>query len=158
MGFSDFANGWVPGSAPDSCRKPSSSYATLQDDSLFFQINLTFNGTPPRGLEPLEGITLPVGNDRMKIQASVCAINDYLQNHIVQILCNLTQQCQGLVRDIRAFSTQFSVVFQTTATLQCHRQITAGHNYELKEIGLQIINFTRQWVESFTNTTTICNS
>lgn len=116
----------------------------------------------PKGfqLKPLEGITWPAGNTTEEIQTSICAITDYLDNHmpIIIIRTLMKEHHKTLIRNINAFNTQFKAVVSTgqknSGILKpCHRNVTMSHDYVMKETGLRILYFSRQWVEHFANAT-----
>lgn len=126
-----------------------------------------FHGDAPmkyksNSLQPLEGITFPVGNATEEIRASVCAISDYLDNHLLMIIRELIQEHGHLINQIRAFHIQFKAAVEPRRRdpdeqKRCHRNVTMSHTYAKKVFGIQIIYFARKWVEGFTNTTISCN-
>lgn len=119
-----------------------------------------FDGDAPEAnqlehLQSPDGITWPMGNTAEEIQTSICAITDYLDNHMPAIISSLTTDAhyKNLMENITTFSNQFkNVAIQNTdATRECHRNITASNDYEKKETGLRIILFARKWVDNFAN-------
>lgn len=124
-----------------------------------------FNGHLPRGyqLKSPEGITWPAGNTTEEIQTSICAITDYLGNHMPAIIRNLMKEHhETLIRNINAFNTQFKAVASigqnNNGILKpCHRNVTTSHDYTMKKTGLKILYFSKQWVQHFANGTCVFN-
>lgn len=122
-----------------------------------------FNGHSPKGyqLEPLEGITWTAGNTTEEIETSVCAITDYLGNHIPTIISTLAQEHhKDLIKQITAFNTQFTAAVSrsqnnTGVPKWCHRNVTTSNDYMKKRTGLRILYFSRKWVEHFANATCV---
>ncbi|KAM9821393.1 uncharacterized protein ACBT44_007013 [Syngnathus typhle] len=134
-----------------------------------------FNGNPPlkyrrKSLEPIPGITIPVGNSSAEVRDAVCSISDYLERHLPPIVGNLTQQHrEQLLGNARVFHNQFKAAVELTArqqgpgadgdgvTAECRRPIVSWHGYALKKHGLRIIYYTRTWVEAFTSLQPSCD-
>ncbi|KAM7416688.1 hypothetical protein PAMA_018648 [Pampus argenteus] len=122
-------------------------------------ITYILNGVAPleykqKSLRPMKGITLPVGNTTEEIQASACAISDYLDNHLPAITRNLTLRHQDIIENTDAFHHQFKGLFSceqlgSHENTNCHRNGSITNNYDMKPIGLQIIYSVRKWVESY---------
>ncbi|XP_061527115.1 uncharacterized protein LOC133399565 [Phycodurus eques] len=137
-----------------------------------------FNGNPPleyklKCLEPIPGITIPVGNSSAEVRAAICSINDYLGRHLPPIIGNLTWQHRDqLMGNASVFHSQFKAAVELTARQQrgsdgdggdggtpteCRRPIRNSHGYVLKKHGLRIIYYTRRWVEAFTSLQPNCD-
>lgn len=125
-----------------------------------------FDNDPPleynsNSLQPIDGITLNVGNTTEEIQASVCAISDYLNVHLKAIVNSLTQHQNHIIRNISMFHSVLEGVVNplldgpknTTSIPKCSpRKLPTLYDYEKKETGLKIIYFTKKWVKSFIHT------
>lgn len=118
-----------------------------------------FNGTGVRNQTQLEGITF--GDTKEEINASICAISDYLKQ-LKTIVGNLTDQPKEILPHTDKFLRQFDYcvnhpkISKIGIPKQCHRNVTTSDHYTMKEIGFQIINSTKSWVESFTGTKHPC--
>lgn len=117
------------------------------------------NAPESKHLEALEGITWPAGNTTEEL-LTICAITDYLENHMPTIISDLTEKhLNDLITNIIAFKNQFKAVVNVISRLQnpsipkqCHRNATTSNDFSKKETGLRIIHFSIKWVEHFTNT------
>ncbi|TNN54565.1 hypothetical protein EYF80_035195 [Liparis tanakae] len=117
-----------------------------------------FGGEPPCTLAPIEGITLKNTTEE-GLQASICAIIDYLDKHLPKIL-SLFRNNKLILKNTTVFLFHFnnaverssSETNKTCSSIRCHRPVTVQDHYTMKVKGLQIITSTRQWVETFTET------
>lgn len=111
-------------------------------------------GQGNNNLRPVEGITLPVGNTTNEIQASVCAINDYLENHLPHIVKNLYANYSKITRNLQIFRNQLKGVAREHFKVDnsCKREVPAQDGYSMKGYGFRIIHFTKKWTESFLRT------
>ncbi|XP_078809161.1 uncharacterized protein LOC144994590 [Oryzias latipes] len=111
--------------------------------------------------EPLEGLTFPLGNTTDEIQSSVCAINDYLKNHLPPIFKNLHANYSKILRNIQEFGKQLEDVAREHLKIDnqqpCEREVPALDCYSMKHYGYRIISFTRKWTKSFLHTE-LCSS
>lgn len=98
-------------------------------------------------LEPLNGITLPVGNTTEEIQDSICSIIDYLDRHLPIIIKNVIQTDPGILKNTTAFSREFKATFDQSGCQNKSSNLTSV--YAMKETGLRIIHFAIQWMKSF---------
>eukprot|EP00064_Thunnus_orientalis_P013390 superscaffoldBa00002172_g13429 len=108
-------------------------------------------------LKPITGITLPVRNNAKEIQASVCAISDYLGNHLPAIIKSLKKEPKdGIIENANRFNTNFIAAVRQTNISQhtqpCSTSLTISDDYRKKIMGLRIINSSRRWVEGFMHT------
>ncbi|KAM7391957.1 hypothetical protein PAMP_022603 [Pampus punctatissimus] len=104
-------------------------------------IRYIFNGAAPlvykeKRLQPMKGITLPVGNTIEEIQASTCAISDYLDNHLPAIMRNLTLRHQDIIENTDTFYHQFKALKQLGShqNTNCHRDVLITNNYNMKPL------------------------
>lgn len=125
----------------------TSSLTLLWWLSLPPQVNIMFQGNQTNSLMPLEGIAPPVGNTTEENQASICAIDSYL-TQLPPIIRDLTNHHQNLIKNIEVFHHQFKGAYEPK---KCHINVTTSDDYKNKVLGLQIIHFTRQWVERSSN-------
>lgn len=107
-------------------------------------------------LEPLDGITFPVGNTTdPKTWESVCAINDYLQHHLPPIGKTLIGNHPDILNNAMAFQIQFKAFAErpfwngTIDLNKCRREEKELKDYAKKELVLRIIYFSRKWTEAF---------
>lgn len=131
------------------------------------QVQHIFGGNrPPKSLDPMPGITIPVGNSSAEVRAAVRCINDYLGRQIPAIVGNVTRQHRGqLLHNVGTFYKQFKaavVLHPQNATAddalsECHRSIDRWQTYKLKIQGLRIIYHTRTWVEDFISSQPSCD-
>ncbi|MEQ2234008.1 hypothetical protein ILYODFUR_027561, partial [Ilyodon furcidens] len=113
-----------------------------------------------RKLEPLDGITFPVGNttdpDTLN---STCAITDYLKNHLPPMINNLTLNNtikEAIINDTGVFR----YMFESLATLmnkcqdkdklmECPRELPTLKSFAMKKYALRILHAARNWTESY---------
>lgn len=113
---------------------------------------------------PPEGIKWPVtGSSRNRnqdVQQTVCAISDYLGNHMPQIIGAFTNEPRhNLTAKISAFRLTFKAAaaraLLRTDPPDCAPRNVTSTDFEKKQLGLRILHYSRRWVEEFTNSTCV---
>lgn len=112
-----------------------------------------------------EGIKWPVTNSSSSnrgqdVQRSVCAIADYLGNHMPQIIATFENDPRdNLTAKIRDFKTTFKAAAESaqlsTDPPYCERRNVTQYDFQKKRAGLEILHYSRRWVEEFTNSTCV---
>ncbi|CAB1456477.1 unnamed protein product [Pleuronectes platessa] len=117
-------------------------------------VELIFSRDPPRryklGTWNLsEGITF--GNKTEEIQASVCAIMDYLGNHLPNITRSLTKQFDPIIANTNWFLHHFKAAVECTVNVTgCERrEIETSNLYARKKTCLRILYSSERWVKNF---------
>lgn len=113
-------------------------------------------------LGPPEGIMWPV-TPIQNVQQTVCAILDYLGNHMPQIIDtfpDVNRTPHNIKLKIYAFRTNFksaaALAFLHTAPPCCVQRNVTHYGFQKKLDGWRILHFSRRWVEEFINST--CSS
>lgn len=113
-----------------------------------------------------EGIKWPVANSSSSsnrsqdVQQSVCAIADYLGNHMPQIIGTFKKDPHdNLTAKISLFNSTFKAAAKNaklrTDPPYCERRRIAQYDFQKKRAGLEILYYSRRWVEDFTNSTCV---
>lgn len=113
-----------------------------------------------------EGIKWPVANSgsssnrSQDVQQSVCAIVDYLGNHMPQIIGTFMKDPNdNLTTRIRNYNKTFKAAARHaglhTDPPHCELRRMAQNDFQKKMAGLKILYYSRRWVEDFTNATCI---
>lgn len=111
-----------------------------------------------------EGIKWPVTNSSSSnrsqdVQQSVCAIADYLSNHMPQIIGTFKKDPHDIMPKISAFNSTFKAA-AVCAQLRtdppyCEQRKLTLYDFQKKRAGLEILYYSRRWVEEFTNSTCV---
>lgn len=110
-------------------------------------------------VHPPEGISWPAKNSSQDIQNSTCAIIYYFNCHILNITKNLIENPrETLNTKLKAFKRNFEAAARQTHFHNCtqhcrQREMPVSDDYAKKVLGLQILHFSRIWVEHFANDT-----
>lgn len=127
---------------------------SLQREFMFPDHQIDISGPP-------EGMMWPV-NSIQDVQQTVCAILDYLGNHMPQIIgtfIKVNKTPHNMVARISAFKTNFksaaALASLHTSPPHCVQRNVPLYDFEKKVHGLRILHFSRQWVEEFINSTCV---
>lgn len=125
------------------------------------QRDFLFPGPQFNILSPPEGIMWPVTSNK-NVQQTVCAILDYLGNHMPQIIgtfigANMTPH--NMTARISAFKTNFQSAAARaslhTAPPRCVWRNVMRDDFQKQIDGLSILHFSRRWAEEFINSTCV---
>lgn len=110
---------------------------------------------PPQMQLPPEGISWPAKNSTEDIQNSTCAIIYYFNCHMLNITTELIQHPpETLTTKLQGFKENFKEAasdFHNCPQDCGQREMTPLGHHAKKVLGLEILHFSRKWVEHFTN-------